>query len=315
MKATCVPKQWVLVAVQAQQSWGKGGSPSGAELVLLGQPSPCCCSPAPLQCCTTAVTSILAQGSPDFSMPLSLHAVTHPAAVQCLVPFQSLPHPPCALLGTVEDTGTFQALEPLFPPSQLWGALFVGWHQQSQPRDLCSPKAASSQIQHPTFQQSTTKCSCMWTAAQSSLILIAIVNLTHTLTFKQSTWRGGSRYFPAHRSALRGRFWAQCRSIATPAWQLCSQGWACQGSPGLCPLSGNWVCAANENKEPKPRGFGYMQCFFWINIRILTEINIVFGFISCTWDSERNLLSFSYLAIKQMSLWFLRELWAAEPIR
>lgn len=145
-----------------------GGCASTAELREGGIPiwssagSPGTAQPLLLQSCTTAVTSILAQRSPDLSMPLSLHAVTHPAAVQCLVLLQPLPHPPCALLGTVEDTGTHFSLWNLCSHPASCGVPCL-WGDTSNPRlgDPFSPKAAPSQIQHPTFQQSTTKCACM----------------------------------------------------------------------------------------------------------------------------------------------------------
>lgn len=92
---------------------------------------------------------------------------------------------------------------PLFPPTSVVEYPVCGVTPGSDSHGLWTvvvyyPKGKEflSRSQQPTFRQSTTKCACMWAAAQSSLILIGIVNLKHAQTLKKNTWIGRSKCFP-----------------------------------------------------------------------------------------------------------------------
>jgi len=79
------------------------------------------------------------------------------------------------------------------------------------------------------------------------------------------------------------------------------------GAPrGSAAVPAGRPCAAEENKEPKTGGFRCRERLFRINIRISMEIKIIFSFVSCTCNSEINLLR--YLVVDgQICLGFPRE--------
>lgn len=68
------------------------------------------------------------------------------------------------------------------------------WTVVYQPK----PKEFLSRSQQPTSELSATERASLWAAAQSSFILVDIVNLNHTQTLKQNTRRGRVSVFPPH---------------------------------------------------------------------------------------------------------------------
>lgn len=78
------------------------------------------------------------------------------------------------------------------------------------------------------------------------------------------------------------------------------------GLPGTLPLFKAIRCMLQmrtSKRSWKPEVLATCSAFFWINVRIVMEIKIIFGFISCTCNhAPQNLLSVSYLVVDWANL-------------
>lgn len=146
-----------------KHSTAEGGQDPHLEQCWFSWDSPACCQP-----CAAAVLHPCSHIHPASGVSTSLHAPVTP----CCHPPSSCagsgpsPMPPsspmCSFRLSEGHRGTLQPLEGSCSHPASCGVPCL-WGDTGNPSlgTMCSPKAVPSQLQHPTFQQSTTKCACM----------------------------------------------------------------------------------------------------------------------------------------------------------